>query len=131
MNRKQILVWSCLAGVVLTLALGACRRPKVDVTISPTTVIVKSGATQQFSATVNGSATVPVVWAVNGIVGGSDQFGTISTDGLYSAPVTNISREVSVSAAPKDRRTRTAICMVTVAGTSSDAAGADTSQAPH
>jgi len=42
--------------------------------------------TQQFTASVNGAPSTAVNWQVNGIVGGSQTFGFISTSGSYVAP---------------------------------------------
>jgi hypothetical protein len=46
-------------------------------------------ATQQFAATVSGTSNSAVDWNVNGIAAGDPDatFGTISVDGLYTAPV--------------------------------------------
>ena len=43
------------------------------------------GQTQQFQASVAGTANNGVNWAVNGMAGGSSTLGTISTAGLYTA----------------------------------------------
>ena len=42
---------------------------------------------QQFSATVTNSTNTSVNWSVNGIAGGNSTVGTISSAGLYTAPV--------------------------------------------
>jgi len=44
------------------------------------------GNTQQFTASVGGSADTAVNWAVNGVAGGNSSSGTISTGGVYTAP---------------------------------------------
>jgi len=44
------------------------------------------GETLDFTATVSNSGDTTVTWAVNGIAGGSAQLGTISADGVYTAP---------------------------------------------
>ncbi|HVM76655.1 MAG TPA: hypothetical protein VMU07_00690 [Candidatus Paceibacterota bacterium] len=58
--------------------------PAITVTVSPSTASVQTGKTQQFTATVTGSANTAVTWSV---VGGSGN-GTISSNGLYTAPAT-------------------------------------------
>ncbi len=60
-------------------------RP-VQVTISPTSATVQSGATQQFNAMVTGYSNTAATWSVNEIVGGNSTLGTISASGLYTAP---------------------------------------------
>ncbi len=56
------------------------------VSITPSTVSVALGATQQFSATVTGNANQNVTWGVGGIAGGNSTLGTISSSGLYVPP---------------------------------------------
>ncbi|WP_306601923.1 right-handed parallel beta-helix repeat-containing protein [Geothrix sp. 21YS21S-2] len=61
----------------------------VQVTLSPSTASVSSGATASMTATVTGSTTTTVTWAVDGIAGGNTTVGTISGTGntvTYSAP---------------------------------------------
>jgi hypothetical protein len=60
------------------------------VSVSPTTANVLLGATQSFTATVQGTGAFNpnVTWSVSGIVGGNSTYGTITADGLYTAPVT-------------------------------------------
>ncbi len=61
-----------------------------SVSVSPTTANVLLGATQLFTATVQGTGAFNpnVTWSVSGIVGGNSTYGTIAADGLYTAPVT-------------------------------------------
>jgi len=58
----------------------------VSVTLSPATVSVAIGDTQQFTATVSGSSNAALTWSVNDTAGGSAAIGTISNAGLYTAP---------------------------------------------
>ncbi len=58
----------------------------VQVSISPISVSLLTGATQQFTATVSGSNDSSVSWSVNGIPGGNSTVGTVSSSGLYTAP---------------------------------------------
>ena len=123
MNRKFAAVPLCFGSIVLMLALAACgTASRVSVAISPVTATVKSGTTQQFSAVVTGAKNTAVQWEVNGIVGGNEQYGTISTNGLYTAPVTNISREVAVSAVASAQRSKPGVALVTVTGTPMESA---------
>ena len=71
--------------------------PPVTVSVSPTTASVQTGATRQFTATVTGT-TDPVVWSVNGVNGGNATVGTISSNGLYTAPAAVPSGAVTVRA---------------------------------
>ncbi len=63
-------------------------QAQIAVTVSPASANVRAGTTQQFSATVTGTANLAVTWSVNSIPGGNNTVGTISTTGLYTAPAT-------------------------------------------
>jgi hypothetical protein len=56
------------------------------VSVQPTTANVSDFRTQQFTASVTGSSTTAVTWQVNGVTGGSQKLGFISSAGLYVAP---------------------------------------------
>jgi hypothetical protein len=75
----------------------------VSVEISPAGANVRAGATQNFSATVSGTANTAVTWQVNGVTGGASATGTISASGAYTAPAavpaTNTVTVTAVSAA--------------------------------
>lgn len=60
----------------------------VTVGISPTSASVLLGQSQQFTASVSGTTNTSVSWAVNGIAGGNNVVGTISSAGKYTAPST-------------------------------------------
>jgi hypothetical protein len=72
---------SASASAVVTITL-----PQVTVAISPASVTVQPGGTQQLTATVSNAANTGVVWEVNGAIGGTSATGTITTAGLYTAP---------------------------------------------
>ena len=61
--------------------------PAITVSVSPGSVSLPQGGTQQFTATVTGATNPAISWAVNGIVGGNSQVGTISAGGVYTAPL--------------------------------------------
>jgi hypothetical protein len=48
---------------------------------------VTLGTSSQYAATVTGTSDTAVTWSVNGVVGGDRTVGSISANGLYSAPV--------------------------------------------
>src|SRR3989442_10454861 len=54
--------------------------------VSPSTAIVATSTTQQFTVTVTGITNTTVNWSVNGTAGGNSTVGTISASGLYTAP---------------------------------------------
>lgn len=58
----------------------------ISVTLSPSPANVRAGGSQQFTATVSGSANQSVSWTVNGVAGGNASVGTVTSAGLYTAP---------------------------------------------
>ncbi len=58
-----------------------------SVVVSPATVTVQPFGTQAFTATVSGLSNSTVTWLVNGVAGGSQTTGLISSAGAYSAPL--------------------------------------------
>jgi hypothetical protein len=61
-----------------------------SVSVSPATANLQVGTTQLFTATVQGTGAFnpAVTWSVNAIVGGNSTYGTIASNGLYTAPAT-------------------------------------------
>lgn len=59
---------------------------QVAVTVTPNPINVAIFTTQQFTATVNGVASNAVTWQVNGVTGGTQTTGFISSSGLFVAP---------------------------------------------
>jgi len=60
--------------------------PSSAVSVSPATASVANFGTLQFNAAINGVPSTAVNWEVDGIVGGNQSVGFISTSGLYVAP---------------------------------------------
>ncbi|MBB6145181.1 hypothetical protein HNQ77_003139 [Silvibacterium bohemicum] len=85
-----------------------------NVTINPLSAGITSGATQQFTATLNGSASTAVTWSVAGVTGGGAATGTISTTGLYTAPSTVPSSTVTVTAVDASDSLASASAQITV-----------------
>ncbi len=92
--HRQHAIWESRAKIgpvailsLLSLSLAGCMlsgtqaatNPAVTVTLSPTSASVQAGHSQQFSATVSGSTNTGVTWAATG--------GSISSSGMYTAPV--------------------------------------------
>lgn len=81
---------------VLIPMLAACSGPirtaggggggAITVVVGPATPTVSVFGTQQFSAIVTGTTNTAVTWQVNGVTGGSQATGYISSAGLYVAP---------------------------------------------
>ncbi len=62
--------------------------PPVQITLAPASANVTIHHSVQFTATVLNAANTAVTWAVNQITGGSAAMGTITPQGLYTAPAT-------------------------------------------
>jgi hypothetical protein len=58
----------------------------IQVSVQPATATVSDFRTQPFTASVTGSSNTAVTWQVNGVTGGSQKFGFVSSTGLYVAP---------------------------------------------
>jgi len=72
---------------VTNLAQSATAGVTVfDLDVTPGATVLDPGATQQFSASVQGLSNTGVTWSVDGNTGGNSSVGTISTTGLYTAP---------------------------------------------
>lgn len=61
--------------------------PPIAISVSPVSATVPAGATQQFTATVQNTTNTAATWQVNTVTGGDSIVGTISTNGLYTAPL--------------------------------------------
>ncbi|HEY2458463.1 MAG TPA: hypothetical protein VGI13_14260 [Candidatus Acidoferrum sp.] len=76
----------CGGGGAGSVALPAPTPPSIQITIAPNSSTVLLGETVAFAATVSNSTNTAVSWSVNGIPGGSAQVGSISADGVFTAP---------------------------------------------
>lgn len=84
--RAVCAVNSARSATAIVNVNGTGGGQTVSVTVSPVAATVQTGASQQFTATVGGSANQSVTWQVNNITGGNSTIGTISSTGLYVAP---------------------------------------------
>ena len=88
----------------------------VTVTVSPSTASVSAGGgLQAFAATVENTSDTAVTWQVDGVTGGNSTVGTISTTGLYTAPIiVPSSTTVTVSAVSNSDMSRSGSAQVTI-----------------
>src|SRR6202000_1580338 len=85
------------------------------VTIAPPVASIRCGSQQTFVATVTGALNTSVTWTVNGVAGGNPPVGTITTAGVYTAPLTLPSPDtVTVTATSVEDPTKSANVTVTV-----------------
>src|SRR5215471_3827483 len=69
---------------------------RVVVSIDPQFAAIATEGTQQFKVNVRGASNDAVIWRVNGVVGGNAELGTISEDGLYTAPAERPAARVEI-----------------------------------
>ena len=86
-----------------------------ELTVRPSSASVFVSRSQQFQALEAGTLTTNVRWTVNGLPGGDTTVGTITADGLYTAPATAPTPSiVTVTAIHKDDPTDSASASVTI-----------------
>jgi hypothetical protein len=87
----------CPLAAIPVLAIAGCGTgsagtpprpppPPITVTVSPTAASVLLGNSESFISTVTSTVNTSVTWSVNGVPGGSSPWGTITSDGVYTAP---------------------------------------------
>ena len=87
--RYPIIRGGCAALILLLAGLASgCHSSgtTVMVTVTPTTATLALQGTTSFFASVANATDTTVIWQVNGVTGGNSTCGTISTNGLYTAP---------------------------------------------
>lgn len=97
-----------LPWLVAALILAGCGGGSSQITdpsiiiVPPEATAIGAGTTLQLTATVQDSSNTTVLWFVNSIPGGNGTTGTISPQGLYTAPsVPPQNGSVTISAAPQ------------------------------
>ena len=85
---SQVGSHSVSASVANPSASASAAVTVFDFSISPGGTLLAPGATQQFTATIQGLTDTTVTWSVDGNAGGNGSVGTVSTSGLYAAPGT-------------------------------------------
>src|SRR5882757_4246741 len=76
-----------------------------SITLSPGYTSIGVRGTVQYTATVTGLSNTTVTWSVSGKIGGNATNGTITSNGLYTAPAAVPSNGVTVSALGSDHKT--------------------------
>jgi YD repeat-containing protein len=106
--------------ITVTAPLGSATSASVfrvlgEFTITPSTASIFVNRPAQFQALEGGAPATNVRWTVNGLPGGDTTVGTVTADGLYTAPpiVPNPST-VTLTATHTDDSTLTASSTVTI-----------------
>ena len=97
---------SALFGIGASAQTSPFRITRVTVSISPVSATLPTGGTQQFSATITGTADTAVTWSTTG--------GTISIDGLYTAPASAGVYNVTATSQADTTKSASAVITVTV-----------------
>jgi hypothetical protein len=90
---RGISVVALICSLTFPIGLGGCgggsnsSTQAVTVMVSSSISSVLLGNTQQLTATVTGTSNMAVTWSVNGVPGGNSMVGTMSSAGLYTAPI--------------------------------------------
>ena len=95
----------------------------IAVSISPASISLAVLATQQFTASVTGTANTAVTWQVNNTTGGNSTVGTISAAGLYTAPAAIPAGAITVTAISQADNTKKANATVSIIDGSAITAG--------
>jgi hypothetical protein len=74
------------AAAAFGLCLPANQAGAVSVSIFPNCQVMQANEARQFSATVTDATNTGVIWMVDGVKGGAPEKGTITQNGLYTAP---------------------------------------------
>jgi hypothetical protein len=91
--------------------LNVNGQSSVGISISPTSATVNSGATQQFQVTVSNAANTAVTWHATA--------GTVSSSGVYTAPVVSTNTTVTLTATSVADSTKSASATISVVTTPS------------
>lgn len=65
---------------------GIAGEPGITVTVGPHVSCTLPSQTEQFTAIIGGTSNKAVNWYVNNVLNGNSDVGSITTDGLYTAP---------------------------------------------
>ncbi|MGD0471282.1 MAG: choice-of-anchor D domain-containing protein [Terriglobales bacterium] len=100
---------------VIGLSGSGTAAPVVAVALAPTNPSVTTGTTQQFTASVTGTSNTAVTWTVSGAGCSGATCGTISSNGLYTAPATvPSSASVTITVTSQSDPTKSASANVSI-----------------
>ncbi len=96
MNAAPSKPYSCVFTFLIISVCSICAGcgsssstpppPPAQISLAPNPALLPEGATQQFTATIQGSGNSAVNWSVDQISGGNSTVGTITSAGVYTAP---------------------------------------------
>jgi arylsulfate sulfotransferase len=93
LGRNQRRVFLSIYWFVLATILSGCGQSggsqfeqPAGFQVTPSSAILEAGQSVRFSTTGANASLINLAWKVNGVVGGSPTFGTITSLGVYTAP---------------------------------------------
>lgn len=99
--RKLCLLWGILFLAGCGGGSSEINNPTITL-VTPVATVIAAGTTLQLNAVVANSDNTTVLWSVNNINGGDSAVGTISAQGLYTAPSMPPSNgSIVISASPQ------------------------------
>jgi hypothetical protein len=76
----------CRSALFAPLSIGISAPALVPFSVAPNFAAVHTRETRQFKATFAGATSANIVWQVNGVTGGNSTVGSVTPEGLYTAP---------------------------------------------
>ena len=101
-------------GAVSSPALPVTVASGIIVSVAPSAPVLSPNATQQFAAAVANNANQAVTWQVNGTTGGNATYGSITANGLYTAPNAAPAGVITINAVSQADGTTTGSAVVTM-----------------
>jgi len=100
------------------VGLSLTSTSAISVTIAPASATVPVNLTQAFSATVSNTRFTGVNWFVDGIQGGNSTVGTVSANGVYTAPAATGTHVVTAQSIADPSKTSNAVTVTVSSGIS-------------
>jgi hypothetical protein len=114
--------------VAATSASASAQVSVFTISVSPGTATLASSATQQFTANIQGATNVSVAWSVNGVSGGSSSVGTVSSNGLYTAPSSTGNYTVTATTSSASASAQVSVLAISVSPATASIAPSATQQ---
>jgi arylsulfate sulfotransferase len=116
LTGPRLAILHCSGLLLITGPISGCAsgsRVPIPV-VSPASAILSAGQNLQFSATEFGTPLSNAVWFVNQVAGGTSSIGTITSSGLYTAPVDSALTSVQISVSDSSSKTQSAPAQISI-----------------
>jgi arylsulfate sulfotransferase len=118
-----------LTALILVSGCNSASQAQPSVVVLPVAALVEAGASVQFAATSSGAPVAATDWLVDNVPGGGARIGTITSSGLYTAPVSAPPRLVNISASDSTNREHSLSAQVSIFDPNKPPSGTVTSTA--